>query len=299
MNDPRSKSPDSLEAGQVISAHGRRYRVRTPQGELLDCVPRGKRSDLAVGDQIRFSRQSPDQGVIVEQLPRSTLLYRSDAFRQKLIAANVTQIVVVVATQPAFSLDLVTRCLVAAESQNIGALIVLNKCDLLPLRDAARQQLLPISRLGTPLVEICARTDVGALRPLLAGQVNVFVGQSGMGKSTIINGLIPNARAETREISTALGTGKHTTTHATFYSVDAGTAVIDSPGLQAFGLAHLDRQMLTECFIDLRPFIGQCRFRDCRHREEPGCAIRAAESEGIIDRQRLESYYRLCDELAK
>jgi ribosome biogenesis GTPase len=297
MSDRERVAVGDLESGRIVSAHGRRYRVATPKGETLDCFPRGKKSELAVGDRVHFSRQSPNQGVIVECLPRQTLLYRSDAFRQKLIAANATQIVVVVATEPGFSLDLVTRCLVAAESQKMRALIVLNKCDLLPQLEATRALLSPIARLGTPIIELSARTDVAALLPAIARETNVLVGQSGMGKSTIINGLVPDAKAETRDISTALGTGKHTTTQATFYPLNDNTSVIDSPGLQAFGLAHLDRQLLTECFVDFQPYLGDCRFRDCRHREEPDCAILGAVSRGLIDRQRIESYYRLCDEL--
>lgn len=295
---PPAGVPDE-SVGRVISAHGRQYRVLTDHGESLNCFPRGKKSELAVGDRVRVDRQSDNQAVVVECLPRSSLLYRSDAYRQKLIAANATQIVIVVATTPAFSVDLVSRCLVAAESQSIKALVVLNKCDLREALGPTRSQLEPVRQIGTRIVEISAKCDASVLRPLLAGETSVLVGQSGMGKSTLVNALVPGATAATREISQALGSGRHTTTHATYYRIDEDTVLIDSPGLQEFGLAHLDRDTLSECFVEFRPFLGHCRFRDCHHRHEPDCALRAASARGEIDSGRLESYYRLCDELPK
>lgn len=268
--------------GTVIAAHGRHYLVELDGGSVLPCFPRGKKSDVACGDRVSILRSSATQGVIDAVLPRRTLLYRSNEYRQKLIAANVTQVVIVVATEPSFSEELVTRCLVAAESQDIGALIVLNKCDLGDRLDAAEATLAPFARLGYPILRLSARASVEALRPYLAGQTSVLVGQSGMGKSTVVNTLIPEANARTREISEALDSGKHTTTHATLYRLDGDSALIDSPGLQEFGLHHLSLPELEHGFREFRPLLGSCRFRNCRHDREPDCVIRRAIEAGDI-----------------
>ena len=283
--------------GSIVAAHGRQYLVELADGERLLCFPRGKKSDLACGDDVVVLRSGDGQGVIDAVGERRALLYRSNQFRQKLIAANVTQIVVVVASEPSFSDELVTRCLVAAESQDIKALIVLNKCDLVERVGAAEKRLAPFARLAYPLVRLSAHHDAEALRPYLAGQTSVLVGQSGMGKSTLINALLPEARATTREISAALDSGKHTTTHATRYRLDAGTTLIDSPGLQEFGLRHLTCAAIEHGFIELRPLLGQCRFRNCRHDREPGCAIQAALDSGELDARRYAVFRALCDEV--
>lgn len=282
--------------GTIIAAHGRHYLVELADGEVLPCFPRGKKSDLACGDRVEVQRSGETQGVIAALVPRRTLLYRSNEFRQKLIAANVTQIVIVVATEPSFSDELVTRCLVAAESEDIRAVIVLNKCDLSGPMAATEAALAPFARLGYPTLRLSARESAEALRPLLSGQTSVLVGQSGMGKSTLINALIPDANARTREISEALDSGKHTTTHATLYRLDDDSALIDSPGLQEFGLHHLTQAGLEHGFPEFRPLQGQCRFRNCRHDREPGCVIRAAVESGKIDPHRFAVFRALCHE---
>lgn len=279
--------------GRVIAAHGRQYLVELPDGIVLPCFTRGKRSDVACGDRVSILRSSDDQGVIESIQPRTSLLYRSNEVKQKLIAANVDQLLIVVATEPAFSDDLITRALIAAESEEIEPLIVLNKCDLTDKLAAARERLKLFSNIGYRVVELSALEHAEDLRPELFGVTSVLVGQSGMGKSTLVNALAPEAKAATREISVALDSGKHTTTHATLYHLAPESHLIDSPGLQEFGLGHLDRQEIEQAFPEFRPYLGQCRFRDCHHNKEPDCALIAAVHSGKIDKKRFDAYHRI------
>lgn len=279
--------------GRVVAAHGRQYIVELTDGTRLPCVPRGKKSEVVCGDRLEVERTSDNQGVIEAIKPRSSLLYRSNEHKQKLIAANVDQLVVVVATEPAFSDELLSRALLAAESEGIQTLIVLNKCDLTDKVAAARDRLKIFASIGYRILELSALDHAEDLRPALKGATSVLVGQSGMGKSTLVNALVPEANAATREISLALDSGKHTTTHATLYHLDAESHLIDSPGLQEFGLGHLDRQDIEYAFREFRPHLGQCRFRDCRHHREPDCALLAAVNAGKIDERRFSVYHRL------
>jgi len=283
--------------GTIVAAHGRQYRVELTSGEILLCFPRGKKSELACGDEVSIERSGDGQGVVDQVAPRRTLLYRSNQFKQKLIAANVTQIIIVVATEPSFSDELITRCIVAAESQDVKALIVLNKCDLGERVAAATPTLAPFEKLGYPLLRLSAHADAQALRPYLSEHTSVLVGQSGMGKSTLTNALIPDAKAPTREISAALDSGKHTTTHATLYRLDGSSALIDSPGMQEFGLHHLSPGEIEHGFVEFRPLLGQCRFRNCRHDREPDCAIHSALKAGAIDARRYAAFRSLCAEV--
>ncbi len=282
------------QAGTVVAAFGRQYEIALDGGGLALCFPRGKKSHVACGDRVTVALSAADHGVITAVLPRSTLLYRSDAFRQKLFAANATQAVIVVAAEPSFSDELVSRCIVAAEQQHMRALIVLNKTDLAEKAEAARLQLAPFLDLGYPVVELSAKHDAEALRPHLAGQCSVLVGQSGMGKSTLINALLPEVQASVREISGALDSGKHTTTHTRLYRLDAASSLIDSPGMQEFGLAHLTRAEIEQGFREFLPHLDRCRFRDCRHDQEPDCALRAAVAAGSISARRLGQFHALC-----
>ena len=257
-----------------MSAHGRHYVARLEDGRELQAFPRGKKSDIACGDRVLLDMQGEDQARIAEVLPRTSLLYRKDMWKQKMVAANVDLVAIVVATEPSFSPELVARILVACEAQQVDALIVLNKCDLGAALPAARAALEPFRRLGYDVLELSALQGADALRPHLAGRTAVFTGQSGMGKSTLVNALVPDARAATREVSQALDSGKHTTTYAKLYDLAGGGALIDSPGLQEFGLAQLDVNDLEQAFPDFRAHLGSCRFRDCAHDSEPGCGLR-------------------------
>ncbi|WIM06618.1 MAG: ribosome small subunit-dependent GTPase A [Candidatus Nitricoxidivorans perseverans] len=276
--------------GTIVAAFGRHYEVETDDGRRWQATPRGKRSIYACGDRVRLEPADNGQARILDHLPRGTLLYRSDAWKQKLIAANATQIVLVAATEPGFSDELLSRALVAAEHDHLRALIVLNKCDLEDRTEAARAQLAPFAALGYPVLGLAAKRDVAPLLPWLSGHISVLVGQSGMGKSTLVNALVPSAAAATREISDALDSGKHTTTHARLYRLDSEGAIIDSPGLQEFGLAHLSFGEIEHGFPEFRPTLGQCRFHDCRHAAEPGCAVKALVDAGAVDRRRYAHF---------
>lgn len=275
----------AFTTGTIIAAHGRHYLAQTDTIRL-QCVTRGKKSDVAVGDIVNLKLTSPNQGVIESVAERKTLLYRSDQYKSKLLAANVTQLFIVVATEPGFSDDLVSRALVAAEAAGIAVHLVLNKIDVTESLAKTRQRLTVYSALGYPVHEVSARTAPEAtcatLAPLLSGQSTILIGQSGMGKSSLINLLVPDADIATREISAALDTGKHTTTFTRLYALDTASAIIDSPGFQEFGLYHLSEGMLERAFREFTPHLGNCKFYNCHHLNEPGCAVLAAvEAEQI------------------
>ncbi len=261
--------------GTVTAAFGRRYEVVLPGSiQPISCVRRGKQKDVACGDRVDIMLTGPGQGVIETVHERRTLLYRADASREKLLAANVDQTLVVVAPEPTYSDELLTRCLIAADAAGVVPIIILNKMDL---GEAALQTLNALEyyvTLGYSLIQLSALRDTTALQPVLEGQISVLVGQSGMGKSTLINALVPGAKVRTNSMSTALDTGRHTTTATRCYALNAQTAVIDSPGLQEFGLAHLSSRAIEGYFREFSKLLGQCRFMDCQHLNEPDCALK-------------------------
>ncbi|MCS0591556.1 ribosome small subunit-dependent GTPase A [Massilia norwichensis] len=292
--------------GTIVAAHGRHYLADVGDAqspEFLQCVTRGKKTNVAVGDIVHLKRTSNDQAVIEKIAERSTLLYRSDQYKSKLLAANITRLFIVVATEPSFADDLVSRALVACEAAGVEAHLILNKVDVEALLPRARERAGLYAGLGYPLHEVSAKADpegtVATLTPLLLGQSSIFIGQSGMGKSSMINLLVPDADIAVREISEALDTGKHTTTFTRLYKLPGGGQIIDSPGFQEFGLYHLTEGMLERAFIEFKPFLGGCKYYNCRHLAEPQCAILGAVEEGKIAKIRHELYAQLLHESAQ
>jgi len=288
--------------GLIVAAHGRHYLAKSA-GKYYLCVTRGKKNDVATGDRVLFKQTSPDQGVIEKILPRTTLLYRSDQYKSKLLAANVSQLLIVVATEPGFSDDLISRSLVAANATGISAHLLLNKTDLEARLPAARERLKLYAGLGYKVHELSARQrpdDTRAvLLPLLTGQSTVLIGQSGMGKSSLVNLMVPDADMAVTEISQRLDSGKHTTTFTRLLELDEKSSVIDSPGFQEFGLYHLSEGMLERAFPEFEAHLGNCRFYSCHHINEPDCALLAAVNTGEIHPTRHELYRQLLHEASQ
>ena len=292
-----------LDLGLVVAGHGRHYIVETPEGERLTCHPRGKKSDCVVGDRVRW-QSSGDEGVIEHVEPRRNLMFRQDEWKSKSFAANLDQIVVLVAAEPVFSESQLARALIAAESAGIPARIMLNKADL-PAITAARERLKPYTDMGIEVLEVAlkARPDESRalMTPLLQDRATLVLGPSGTGKSTLINLLAPDAKAQIGEISQALNSGRHTTTTTQWYWLDAErrTGLIDSPGFQEFGLRQIDAQQLPRLMPDIRAQTRLCKFYNCTHLHEPGCGVRAAVENGAITESRYRIYTEIHAELVR
>ncbi len=305
---PATSSSNTLP-GIVVATYGRHCLVESPDGERRICHPRGKKSQVVVGDRVAWL-PTGDEGSIERVDARRNLFYRQDEMRTKSFAANLDQILVLVAADPEFSERQLARALIAAEAEGIAVLIVLNKSDLQPAFAAAWTRLESYRRMGATVLPLRLKGATAAgseeglatLQLHLAGKSTLVLGPSGAGKSTLVNRLVPHARALTGEISRALNSGKHTTTSTTWYWVDDAhsTALIDSPGFQEFGLNHIEPMQLAHHMPDLRATLGQCRFYNCTHLHEPGCAV-MAQVEGLNPREEQKSIsenrYRIYTEL--
>lgn len=302
-----------LQAGLVVASHGRHVLVEAEDGRPVICHPRGKKSQTVVGDRVQWL-PSQDEGTVERVLPRRNLLYRQDEVRTKSFAANIDQVLVLIAAQPEFSESQLTRALVAAQAAHITPLIALNKSDLQAPFARAWDKLAPYRDMGytvlplaldarhTPASSTPAPTPTSAtneLAALLANKTTLVLGPSGSGKSTLINRFIPHAQVVTAEISQALNSGKHTTTSTRWYWLDASkrSALIDSPGFQEFGLQHIDAMHLAGLMPDLSAHMGGCRFYNCSHLHEPGCAVISEVKTGGEPRKISASRYKIYSDL--
>ena len=291
----------------MVTGHGRHYTVETPEGARVLCHPRGKKSDCVVGDRVRWraTNERADEGVIEHIEPRRNLLFRQDEWRTKSFAANIDRLLVLVAAQPVFSESQLARALIAAESAGIPSFIVLNKTDLAGPAEAARARLVPYRAMGYEVIELTLKTQPEVARSQLMQHLgtgaSLVLGPSGSGKSTLVNLLVPGAMAPVGELSAALNSGRHTTTTTRWYWLDGQrqAALLDSPGFQEFGLRQIELGALAGCMPDLRPFQGQCRFYNCAHVHEPGCAVLAAVEQGTVSASRHRIYVELREELGR
>ncbi|BDU57748.1 putative ribosome biogenesis GTPase RsgA [Limnohabitans sp. MORI2] len=289
------------QAGLVVASHGRHCVVETPDGERRICHPRGKKSQVVVGDHVQWLASS-DEGTIEKVEPRHNLFYRQDEIRTKSFAANLDQVLILLAAEPEFSEMQLTRALIAAEAEHITPIIALNKSDLKEPFTRALNRLEPYVKMGYTVLQGAFKTgDLADLPERLKHKTTLVLGPSGTGKSTLINALVPNANVATAEISQALNSGKHTTTSTTWHWVDAErtTGLIDSPGFQEFGVHHIDAMQLAAYMPDFKPHVANCKFYNCTHLHEPSCGVQDAVEAGAISPSRYKLYGMLFAELTQ
>ncbi|WP_029524415.1 ribosome small subunit-dependent GTPase A [Polaromonas glacialis] len=296
------------QSGLVVAGFGRHVMVETDSGERVICHPRGKKSQVVVGDRIRWL-PSQDEGTIEKIEERCNLFYRQDEMRTKSFAANLDQVLILIAAEPEFSESQLTRALIAAEAERIKPIIALNKSDLAEPFGRAWAKLAPYRAMGYQMLPLAikpkgstAPEDAGQTRELmelLRNKKTLVLGPSGAGKSSLTNLLVPQAKVLTAEISQALNSGKHTTTSTTLYWVDEArtTALIDSPGFQEFGLNHIEPMQLANYMPDFKAHAQDCKFYNCTHLHEPGCGVISEVKSTVHASSISAARYRLYSEL--
>ena len=302
-----------VQQGLVVAGFGRHVLVETAEGKRVICHPRGKKGQALVGDQVRWL-PSEDEGTIEKIDERSNLFYRQDELRTKSFAANLDQILILIAAEPEFSESQLTRALIAAEAAGIAPLVALNKSDLAEPFGRAWAKLAPYRAMGYQMLPLAIKPKIDApeniaqtdtLMALLQGKKTLVLGPSGAGKSSLTNLLVPAAKVLTAEISQALNSGKHTTTSTTLYWVDSArrTALIDSPGFQEFGLNHIEPMQLAQLMPDFKAHAQNCKFYNCTHLHEPGCGVisevKASQGPIHIGASRYRLYSELFAELSQ
>lgn len=308
---PAADGGGATRPGLVTASFGRHVLIETPEAERFLCHPRGKKNQAVVGDRVRWL-PSQDEGTIEAVEPRRNLMYRRDELRTKSLAANLDQVLILLAAEPEFSESQLARALIAARAEGIGVIIGLNKKDLGPTFERAWARLAPYRSMGYVVLPLAVKPGQGAdthdladLPARLHGKTTLVLGPSGVGKSSLVNRLLPGAGVLTAEISQALGSGRHTTTSTTLYWLDDArrSALIDSPGFQEFGLQHIEPMALASLMPDLQAHAQDCRFHNCTHRHEPGCGVIAEvgvhERASTISAQRYRIYMELFEELSR
>lgn len=312
-----AQAPDSLEEGEgstltgvVICHYGQQLEVECTssesQGKIFRCFQRANLPPLSTGDRVVWQADGEGTGVVIALQERRSLMSRpNQQAALRPIAANVTLVAITIAPVPQAFANLIDRTLVMTQTLGLRAMLILNKADLLdPTRDAELETLLATyARIPYPVLRVSSHTGEGiaALRDILRPETVVFVGQSGVGKSSLVNALRGDVQAGDSagvgDLSQARDKGTHTTTAARLYHLPGSGDLIDSPGIREFGLWHLDAASLFDGFIEFAPYKGACRFRDCQHQQEPGCALKQAVENGEISPQRLASYFFLLSTL--
>jgi len=291
-----SASASPPQRARVIATFGR-HSLIDHSGTLVQATRRGKRGDVIVGDWVHATIAG-DQASIESIEPRTTLLFRADSYRVKELAANIDQVVIVFAAHPPFNRWFIWKALVAAEAAGIEPLVLRNKTDL-PDSEEAQIFVQQIAQLGWRTASLSAKVQSEQAREQLMSELarrrSLLVGQSGMGKSTLLNLIVPDARARTQEYSQRLNVGKQTTTASRWFSFAEESALVDTPGFQEFGLSHLSLSEIAATFPEFKDLLGRCRFLDCRHIEEPGCAIQAALAQGAVAPERYKFYRSLAE----
>ncbi|GAB3383008.1 small ribosomal subunit biogenesis GTPase RsgA [Spongiibacter taiwanensis] len=287
--------------GLIVSHFGQQVEVEGDQGQRQRCHVRSQIGDLVTGDAVVWRAGNPT-GAVEARLERRSLLSRPDNHgKLKPVAANIDNILIVIAPRPQAHANLIDRYLVAAEAIGISPVLVLNKHDLIDddNRETLQDMLARYRRIGYPIIEASTKTRDGlvGLKALLNNKISVFVGQSGVGKSSLVNILLPGSDLRVGELSEGTQKGRHTTTTARLFHFPEGGSLIDSPGIREFALWNLSREEIEQGFIEFRPFTSTCRFRDCRHEAEPGCALLAAVADGQVEEQRLISYRQIVQSL--